>query len=112
MVTQKFYVSVCLFFGSSAGSEVNVTEQISIDDLLGNVDRTAYYRYNGSLTTPLCHEAVVWTVFKESIKLDKELVCATLGYPTILLNIIYVKHKICQQGYCTGQHPRHTAPVA
>lgn len=56
---------------------VEVTEEISIDDLLGNVDRTAYYRYNGSLTTPSCNEAVVWTVFKDSIKVDRDLVCAT-----------------------------------
>lgn len=60
------------------GSEVEVTKEISIDDLLGDVNRHAYYRYNGSLTTPTCDEAVVWTVFKESIKVDQNLVRATL----------------------------------
>ncbi|XP_069547695.1 uncharacterized protein [Brachyistius frenatus] len=54
-------------------SKVEVTEELSIDDLLGNVNRKAYYRYNGSLTTPSCNEAVVWTVFKESVKVDQNL---------------------------------------
>ena len=58
-------------------SKVDFTEKISIDDLLGNVDRTAYFRYSGSLTTPSCNEAVVWTVFKESVKVDQNLVRAT-----------------------------------
>lgn len=54
-------------------SKVNVTKEISIDDLLGDVNRKEYYRYNGSLTTPTCDEAVVWTVFKESVKVDQKL---------------------------------------
>ncbi|XP_008312905.1 carbonic anhydrase 4-like [Cynoglossus semilaevis] len=58
---------------STTGSKADVTEEISIDDLLGSVDRAIYYRYNGSLTTPVCNEAVVWTVFKESIKIDQNL---------------------------------------
>lgn len=55
-----------------------VTDEISIDDLLGSVNRKEFYRYNGSLTTPQCNEAVVWTVFKESVKVDKNLVRANL----------------------------------
>ncbi|PWA16727.1 hypothetical protein CCH79_00017452, partial [Gambusia affinis] len=54
-------------------SEVEVTDEISIDDLLGNVNRESYFRYSGSLTTPSCNEAVVWTIFKESVKVDQDL---------------------------------------
>lgn len=30
-----------------------------------------YYRYSGSLTTPDCAQAVVWTVFEDRIPLSK-----------------------------------------
>ncbi|XP_019366655.1 PREDICTED: carbonic anhydrase 4 [Gavialis gangeticus] len=40
---------------------------------------TRYYRYAGSLTTPGCNEAVVWTVFEEPIELSQQQVQA---FPT------------------------------
>ncbi|XP_026207437.1 carbonic anhydrase 4-like [Anabas testudineus] len=75
-------------------SAVDVKANLSIDDLLGNVNRAAYYRYNGSLTTPSCNEAVVWTVFEESVKVDQNLITmfpSQIGYfnvfrPTQSLN--------------------------
>ncbi|XP_029977963.1 carbonic anhydrase 4-like [Sphaeramia orbicularis] len=56
------------------GDSVSVASGISLDDLLPGVDRTKYFRYLGSLTTPNCNEAVVWTVFKEPVKVSKDLI--------------------------------------
>ena len=34
-------------------------------------DKTKYYRYNGSLTTPDCNEAVTWTVFNDPVEVSQ-----------------------------------------
>ncbi|KAM7381733.1 hypothetical protein PAMA_012529 [Pampus argenteus] len=59
---------------SESGQNTTIASGISLDDLLDGVDRTKYYRYLGSLTTPNCNEAVVWTVFKDSVKVSKDLI--------------------------------------
>uniref|UniRef100_A0A8C2YXC1 Carbonic anhydrase n=1 Tax=Cyclopterus lumpus TaxID=8103 RepID=A0A8C2YXC1_CYCLU len=59
------------FLPSGDSSEVS---QISLTDLIPGVDTTRYYRYLGSLTTPSCNEAVVWTVFKDTVKVSKDVI--------------------------------------
>lgn len=63
------YLSKIKNIGDS--SEVS---QISLTDLIPGVDTTRYYRYLGSLTTPSCNEAVVWTVFKDTVKVSKDVI--------------------------------------
>ncbi|CAF4982799.1 unnamed protein product, partial [Rotaria sp. Silwood1] len=46
------------------GSTTTIT--LVLYSLMGN-NLKDFWRYNGSLTTPLCNETVIWTVFKEPI---------------------------------------------
>ncbi|XP_072209607.1 carbonic anhydrase 4 [Excalfactoria chinensis] len=46
-------------------------EALPLSSLLPPVyELTKYYRYEGSLTTPDCHETVIWTVFEKPIQLS------------------------------------------
>ncbi|XP_016145444.1 carbonic anhydrase 4-like [Sinocyclocheilus grahami] len=59
---------------ANAGDKAYITQYISMDDLLHGVDKTKYYRYLGSLTTPNCDEGVIWTIFKDPIKVSWDLI--------------------------------------
>uniref|UniRef100_A0A3Q3CAK4 Carbonic anhydrase 4-like n=1 Tax=Haplochromis burtoni TaxID=8153 RepID=A0A3Q3CAK4_HAPBU len=87
----------------SSGQNVSIAAGFSLDDLLVGVDRTKYYRYLGSLTTPACQEAVVWTVFKEPIKVSKDLVGVISFLPCLTGN------KICLMTRLTSSAPHCTS---
>ena len=56
--------------------------QLMADELLPK--NRAYYRFNGSLTTPPCSEGVMWLVMKTPVNTGKEQVEAfahTLHHP-------------------------------
>lgn len=50
-------------------SGISLTQLIPPEQNLTN-----YYRYKGSLTTPGCTEAVIWTLFEDPIPLSMEQV--------------------------------------
>jgi len=50
-----------------------ILKGIRLKDLLP-ADTNAFYRYQGSLTTPPCNEIVMWTIFKEPIEISQEQV--------------------------------------
>lgn len=47
--------------------------EFALYDLLGAFNLDNYYRYDGSLTTPNCNEAVVWSVMKSTLKVPPRI---------------------------------------
>ena len=48
--------------------------EIDLGDFINTVSDDQYYTYPGSLTTPGCQEAVIWTVFPSVITIDNDQV--------------------------------------
>lgn len=48
-------------------------EDFTLSDLLpSSLDK--FWRYDGSLTTPLCNEVVTWTLFEDTIEISNNQV--------------------------------------
>ncbi|NXW30470.1 CAH4 anhydrase, partial [Phaetusa simplex] len=53
------------------GKTLMLMEPLPLSSLLPpEEDLRRYYRYKGSLTTPDCHEGVIWTIFEKPIELS------------------------------------------
>lgn len=57
-----------------AGRNQTYKDDLLLEDILPK-NKASYFRYDGSLTTPGCGEAVVWSVFEESIPISIDQVC-------------------------------------
>uniref|UniRef100_U5EY71 Carbonic anhydrase n=1 Tax=Corethrella appendiculata TaxID=1370023 RepID=U5EY71_9DIPT len=57
----------------NVSGQAPLVEKVSPYRLLPN-DTTTYFRYDGSLTTPGCGEAVIWTVFTHSLPISLDQV--------------------------------------
>lgn len=66
-----------------SGKSAALKGKISPHNLMPK-NRTSYFRYEGSLTTPTCAESVVWTVFTESlpVSLDQVELFKTIHDPS------------------------------
>jgi carbonic anhydrase len=56
---------------SLPGESVELGEPLNYLNLFP-ADRSSYYNYDGSLTTPPCNECVQWVVFKDAIEISSE----------------------------------------
>ncbi|XP_026567739.1 carbonic anhydrase 4-like [Pseudonaja textilis] len=59
---------------SEKGEDVHLDGSFSLLDLMDSTSLNRYYRYPGSLTTPGCDEAVIWTVFADPILVPPKVV--------------------------------------
>ncbi|XP_053543771.1 carbonic anhydrase IV c isoform X2 [Ictalurus punctatus] len=51
----------------------SIVPEFRMTDILPSLEKlSSYYRYSGSLTTPGCNEAILWTIFQESFTISQQ----------------------------------------
>ena len=56
-------------YGDDDVDEHVMIDTFALNELLPS-NTSAYFRYNGSLTTPPCYQSVIWTVYKQPISIS------------------------------------------
>jgi carbonic anhydrase len=59
----------------AVGKNQTHKDKLLLSELLPK-NKASFFRYEGSLTTPNCGEAVMWTVFENSIPISLDQVCS------------------------------------
>ncbi|KAM8962409.1 carbonic anhydrase 4-like [Pelodytes ibericus] len=85
---------------STPGLKISLNMSLSLDAILGGVNRKEYYRYMGSLTTPTCDQAVVWTVFKNPILVPSSVIDT---FPSSLLHNVLGENEPLVNNFRTTQ---------
>ncbi len=76
------YIHTCILFSDDPKYSI---APFKLGEFLP-ADRTNFYRYIGSLTTPPCAESVIWTLFHDTIKISNNQVISNYSGNTHFLN--------------------------
>lgn len=82
----SYFVTVKIMPYISTDTNTSVSS-FSLNSILPE-DKSKFFRYSGSLTTPGCFETVIWSVFHDTIKISSNQVYIPFTNPSASLAIV------------------------